>query len=89
MATIRKRGDLQFQAIIRKRVYPAQSKTFNTEREVEKWCRDVESDMERGTHVDNRAASRMTLEKALNKYWLEICKPKKITNKMKTESTRG
>ena len=36
MGTIRKRGDYQFQAQVRRTDYPPQSKTFNTKKDAEK-----------------------------------------------------
>ena len=48
MASISKRGDYQFQVIIRRRGYPSQTKTFETREEGEEWARGVESTMYHG-----------------------------------------
>ena len=39
MATIRKRGNYQWEAQIRKRGFPSQTKTFNTKVEAEAWAK--------------------------------------------------
>ncbi|ASU38164.1 integrase [Herbaspirillum sp. meg3] len=72
MATIRKRGNLQWQAIIRKRGFPAQSKTFNTKSEALAWAGHVESEMTRGVFVSTGEAERTTLGEALERYWTEV-----------------
>ena len=48
MATIRKRGNLQWEARIRKRGYPTTGKTFETKADAEAWARQIESEMDRG-----------------------------------------
>ena len=48
MATFSKRGDLQWQAKIRRSEYPFQSKTFSTKAEAEAWARQIETEMDRG-----------------------------------------
>ena len=48
MATIRKRGNYQWEAQIRKRGFPSQTKTFNTKVEAEAWAKMIESEMARG-----------------------------------------
>jgi hypothetical protein len=54
MATITKRGDLQWQAKIRRKGYPPQSKTFDTRADAEKWARAIEREMDRGRFVSSR-----------------------------------
>ena len=78
MATIRKRGDYQWQAQIRKRGYPKQVNTFNTKAEAEAWARRVESEMDRGAFAVGQAeADRTTLGEALERYWIEIASKKR------------
>ena len=53
MATTNSREDqdgitIGWQAIVRKKGYPSQSKTFRTKRDAEAWARLTESAMERG-----------------------------------------
>lgn len=68
MATITKRGAYQFQAIVRRRGHPSQTKTFESKREAEHWAAATETEMHRGFFDDRRAIERMTLGQALEKY---------------------
>lgn len=68
MATINKRGDYQYQAIVRRKGYPAQIKTFETRRDAEKWVRDIESKIDKGQFKDRREVEQTTLGEALERY---------------------
>ena len=46
MATILKRGDLQWQAKIRQKGFPSQTRTFNFMQDAEAWSRQIENGME-------------------------------------------
>lgn len=99
MATINPRKGLDgnnksviigWQAIIRKRGYPSQSKTFRTKRDAESWAKITESEMLRGVWRDQSEAESTTLTEALNRYAREISTLKKgvtqeisIINKLK------
>ena len=48
MATITKRGDYQFQAIIRRKGFPSQTKTFESRADAERWAREVEATCHQG-----------------------------------------
>src|SRR6202012_474307 len=76
MATIRHRGPHQFQAIVRKRGYPVQRDTFETEREARDWAAGVEVDMTRGAFIDRSPLKRTTFGDLLTKYLIEVT-PKK------------
>jgi integrase len=71
MATINKRGEHQYQAIVRKKGYPSQTKTFETRREAVDWIATVEADMTRSVFTDSKLAERLTLGEALTRYSLE------------------
>ena len=71
MATIRKRGNLQWEARIRRKGWPVTCKTFNTKLDAEKWARDVENDMDRGVFISRTEAERTTLSEALDRYITE------------------
>ncbi len=71
MATIRKRGEHQWQVIIRRKGYPKQSATFETRNDAEKWALSIEGDMVRGAYVDRTEAERTTLAEALQRYLRE------------------
>lgn len=77
MATIRKRGPYQWEAQIRRRGYPAQSKTFNTKAEAEAWAKMIESEMSRGVWLSRGEAESTTLREALERYLAEIVPVKK------------
>ncbi|BEP34624.1 tyrosine-type recombinase/integrase [Variovorax sp. V59] len=77
MATFRKRGPYQWEAQIRRRGYPAQSKTFETKAEAEAWANMIESEMARGVWVSRGEAEATTLHEALTRYETEIVPAKK------------
>lgn len=58
MATIQKRGDLQWRARVRPHGYPIQSQTFTTKAEA--WATIVESERERGVFVSRAEAETTT-----------------------------
>jgi integrase len=72
MGTTRKKGDLQWQALVRRKGFPTQSKTFLTKRDAEAWCATVESEMLRGVFVSRVVAERTTLREALERFALEV-----------------
>lgn len=77
MASINKRGPYQWQVKIRRKGYPQQSKTFESEDEAKKWARMIESEMDRGVFVCQAEAEKTTLEEALKRYKKEITPDKK------------
>lgn len=68
MGTIRKRGDYQWQAQVRKKGYPAQSKTFDTKKDAEMWMRSIEREMDTGAFVSRNEAERTTIRDLASKY---------------------
>jgi integrase len=72
MPTIRKRGQYQWEAQVRRRGYPAQSKTFTTKAEAEAWANMIESEMSRGVWVSRSEAEATTLYEALKRYEEEV-----------------
>jgi integrase len=77
MATIRKRGDYQYQARIQRIGYPAQVRTFRTKEEAEVWAAEVELELKKGTFQCRKEAQTTTLAEALKKYSREITPNKK------------
>ncbi len=61
MATIRQRASGYWQAIIRRKGYPDESRTFPTKTEAQAWAQSVETDMRRGLFTSTSAAERATL----------------------------
>ena len=77
MATFRKRGASQWEAQIRRRGYPTQSRTFTTKTDAETWARIIESEMSRGVWVSRTEAESTTLLEAVGRYEIEIIPSKK------------
>lgn len=77
MASIRKRGEFQWFAEVRRQGHPAQRKTCNTRAEAEAWARSIESEMDRGVFVSRAEAESTTLHEALERYEREVSKKKK------------
>ena len=77
MASIRKRGELQWQAEIRRKGFPDQRKTLNTRAEAEAWARQIENEMDRGIFVSRAEAESTTLSAALERYEREVSAGKK------------
>ncbi len=82
MATINPREDqdgivIGWQAIIRKRGFPSQTKTFRNKRDAESWATVTESEMVRGVWRNRTEAENTTLTEALNRYAKEVSALKK------------
>ncbi|MDG3066564.1 integrase [Thauera mechernichensis] len=72
MATIRKKGDYQWHAQIRKKGFPSQTRTFETRDQAERWARAIEREMEAGEFRDRRPAAELLLSEALRRYRDEV-----------------
>lgn len=68
MATFRKRGKNQWQAKIRRKGWPKQTKTFETKSDAEAWAREIEGEMDRGVFVSRKEAENTTLEEAFKRF---------------------
>jgi len=77
MATIRKRGEYQWQAIVKRKGHPIQRRTFTYRKDAEAWAREVEAEIERGTWRDRTEAERTTIAEALDRYLAEVAVHKK------------
>lgn len=77
MASFRKRGELQWQARISRKGFPAQVKTFMTRADAEAWARQVESEIDRGAFVSRTEAENTSLKECLERYKREISAHKK------------
>ena len=77
MATIRKRGNYQWEAQIRKRGFPSQTKTFNTKVEAEAWAKMIESEMARGVCLSRSEAESTTLYETLTRYERDCSRQKR------------
>ena len=63
MAVFEQRESGWWQAKIRRKGFPSQSKTFRTKLEAQVWARGIDSGIDKGTHVSTAAAEN-TLFKA-------------------------
>ena len=77
MATFRKRGPYQWQAQVRKKGYPLQTRTFDTRATAETWARAIEVEMDRGLFVSRAEAESTTLKELLERYREEVTPLKK------------
>ncbi len=77
MATIRKKGDYQWHAQIRRKGFQNQTRTFDTRAEAEKWAAIVESEMARGVFRSVAEAEKTTVGEVIDRYEAEILPGKK------------
>ena len=77
MASFRKRGPWQWQAQVRKKGQPLQTRTFETRALAEQWARAIEVEMDKGVFVSRVEAESTTLKELLERYLAEITPRKK------------
>lgn len=77
MAAIRKRGDYQWQAEVRRKGYPSQRRTFESKSDAEKWAAVVESEIARNVFRPHGEAEKTTLDECLKRYLVEVTPLKK------------
>jgi integrase len=68
MATIRKRDNGTWQAIVRRKGFPAQSRVYDLKVDAEDWARETERDIRRGEFKDRRNAANTTFGQVLEYY---------------------
>lgn len=68
MATITKRDSGYWQAKVRRKGWPVESKTFRTKTEAEAWAKQIESDITRGTFVSASDSERTTLGELIERF---------------------
>lgn len=68
MATIRKRGDFQWEVRVRRKGHPTQCKTFEIKADAERWARMIEKEMDGGSFISQKEAERTSLEEAFNRF---------------------
>jgi len=71
MATIRLHGK-KWQARIYKKGYPTQIRSFLSKREAERWARQVETDIEKGTFTSTSLAEKTTFKELIERYMREV-----------------
>lgn len=76
MATFRKRGK-RWEAQVRKQGHDPKTKTFTLKADAEAWARIIESEMERGTYIDQSASQQTSFADCLERYGKEVSVTKK------------
>ena len=71
MASFRKRGSGGWQAQVRRKGYPPQSKSFATRAAAVQWVRSIEYEMDQGLFVSRNEADTTTVAELLNRYLQE------------------
>lgn len=83
MASIRERidagGQKTYQAQVRSKCYPPQTRTFSTKTYAKKWGRQTEVDIQFGMHIRQSQASSRTFSDLLDEY-VKVVLPKKKLN---------
>ena len=77
MATVTKRGDMQWQAKVRVKGHPAKSKTFTLKTDAERWAKETEIAIERGLFFDRSVAERTTVSSLIERYKVDELPKKK------------
>ncbi|MGZ5199712.1 MAG: site-specific integrase [Telluria sp.] len=77
MANIRKRGNGQWQAQVRKRGYPNQTKTFDSESDALDWATVTEAEMIRGVFVSRGEAEATLIHDLLQRFDREVLPTKR------------
>ena len=77
MASFRKRGPYQWQAQVRKKGHPTQTKTFETRAAAGQWARAIEVEMDKGAFVSRAEAESTTLKELFERYLEEVTPLKK------------
>ena len=72
MASFYQRESGYWQAIVRRKGYPQQSRTFPTKSDAETWARDIENQIDRGILVDRAEAEKHTLWSVLDRYKKQV-----------------
>ena len=77
MASFRKRGSGGWQAQVRRKGYPPQSKSFSTRAAAVQWVRSIEYEMDQGLLVSRNEAETTTVGELLSRYLEEYTRQKK------------
>lgn len=72
MAVFEQRESGWWQAKIRRKGYPSQSKTFRTKLDAQVWARGIESGIDKGTHVSTAAAEKTLFKELAAKFSTEF-----------------
>lgn len=84
MATYTKRAEGQWQAKVRKKGYPTQTKTFRNKSLAQKWATQVEAKMDSKLFISCTLAENSTFQQLANRYITEVLPYKKSAIKMES-----
>src|SRR5258706_11403691 len=77
MATFRQRSKTSWEAQVRMRGWPTQTRTFPTKVDAQRWAAEREAEFHRGTFVDRSSLRSTTLASLLERYLAEVTPKKK------------
>lgn len=77
MASLRKRSSGRWQAQVRVKGYPTQTKSFRTRAAATQWVRSIEYEIDQGLFVSRNEAETTTVAELLNRYLIEYTPKKK------------
>ena len=69
-----------WQAKVRRKGYPTQTKVFRAKREAEAWARSIESEMDRGIFAPRGESEKTTLGECFERYLVEVTPTKKVSS---------
>ena len=77
MASIRRMPQGRWQAIVRRKGYRPQFRTFPSQPDAKQWARQIESEIDRAVFVDRGPSERVTLAELIDRYIGEVLPGKK------------
>ncbi len=93
MATITKTPSKTWKALVRRKGWPTQIKTFRTKRDALDWARCTEEEMVRGVHIRRSPSEAITLNAGLDRYLIEVTPTKRastqIAEKMRAKQLKN
>lgn len=84
MASYTKRGQGQWQAKVRKKGHPVQTKTFRNKSFAQKWATQVEVQMDNKLFISSTLAETSTFQQLADRYITEILPSKKSAVKLES-----
>jgi len=86
MASFRKRGSGRWQAQVRIKGYPTQTKSFSTRAAAAQWVRSIEYEMDHGLFLSRNEAETTTIAELLDRYLQENTSQKRGSAQRRAES---
>ncbi len=62
----------RWQARVRRKGYPTETRTFSTKHDAERWVRSLETAIDRGIHSNTPSTSKITLGELIDRYRTEV-----------------